>query len=269
MIPVLFIRYRNITLGTFIIAGLIFQLGGHTSMAVSSFLPTNISAWIAHRLAFTMGKLCARIAVCYVYYTGLSRIPNAFPKIEMRNRRPEDDFRSHMSSCIGALTIVGFLLRFTFQSIEIGSVVKGSLVFPDDPTMVLSMMSSACILLTTIGLGASLVTVIYRTRRDIPWFRLTWMTGYYVTLQVVPVFLLTLDIYDLARPLFSCRNEMAELVCDMGMTKGILMMLGGQTYEIACSWSQKRPKVLEKIELQVKEILEIRKQANQINGNTN
>ena len=129
--------------------------------------------------------------------------------------------------------------------------------------MPLSMTSSICILLTTVGLGASLVTVISRTRKDIPWFRLTWMTGYYVTLQIVPVFLLTDDIYDIARSLFSYRNERAELACNMGMTKGILMMLGGQTYEIAYSWSQKRPKTLEKIELQVKEILESRKQANQ------
>ena len=269
MIPALFFRYRNIALGIFIIAGLIFQLAGHTSMAVSSFLPTNIPAWITQRLAFGMGKLCARIAVCYVYYTGLCRIPNGFPNIKTRRVRPEDEFRSSMSSYVCGFTICGFLFRFIVQGIEIGSVVKGSLVFPEGPTMIYSIASSACILLATVGLGASVVTVVSRTRKDIPWFRLTWMTGYYVTLQIVPVFLFMQDIYDLAKCLFLYRNEMVELACDIGITKSILMMLGGQTYEIAYSWSQKRPKTLEMIELQVKEIFETRKQANQVNGNTN
>ena len=269
MIPALLFRYRNIPLGIFIIAGLIFQLAGHTSMALSSFRPTNIPAWSTQRLAFTMGKLCARIAVCYVYYTGLCRIPDGFPKIYTRNGRPEDEFRSSMSLYICGLTVCGFLACFIVRGFEIGLVLKGSLIIREGPIMMFTCMSSACIVLTTVGLGASVLTVISRTRKNIPWFRLTWMTGYYVTLQIVPVFLLTQDIYDIARCFFSYRNEMAELACDMGMTKSILIMLGGQTYEIAYSWSQKRPRALEKIELQVKKILEIRKQAKQVNGNTN
>ena len=129
MIPTLFFRYRNITLGIFIVAGLIFQLAGHTSMAVSSFLPTNIPAWITQRLSFSVGKLCSRIAVCYVYYTGLCRIPNGLPKIKYG--RQEDEFRYFFSAYICALSIFGFMLRFVVQGIEIGSVVSASLVLPN------------------------------------------------------------------------------------------------------------------------------------------
>ena len=268
MIPALFFRYRNVALGIFIVAGLVFQLAGHTCMTVSSFLPKNVPAWITQRLAFSIGKLCSRVAVYYVYYAALCRIPNAFPKVNSENRRPEHEIRSFMCSYICAVAICGHVLRFIVQGIEIGAVVKGSMLFPDAPMMatVLSIISSGFLLLTTTSLAACLVMVICRTRNDIPWFKMTWMMGYYVTLQIVPVFVLTQDIYDLVKCFFSHRNEMLELTCDMGMTKSILIMLGGQTYEIAYSWSQKRPKVLENIELQVKEILELR---HQVHGNNN
>jgi hypothetical protein len=111
------------------------------------------------------------------------------------------------------------------------------------------------ILISTLGLIAILIGVIHESEEEIPWYRLTWMSGYYFTLQLVPIFILTQDIYDLVKPLVSYRNEMVDLLCDMGMTKSIVMMLGSQSYEIAHSWCQERPEVISRIEARVKEII--------------
>ena len=86
------------------------------------------------------------------------------------------------------------------------------------------------------------------------------MLVYYVILQTVPFFILTQDIFDFVAALVSYRNEMVELLCDMGMTKMILVMLASQAYEIAQAWEEKRPKYIEKLEMRVKEIIALWKE---------
>ena len=267
MIPALFIHYRNIALGVFVVAGLLFQLTGHVSMTVSAFLPTAFPAWATQHFAFTAGKLATRIAVFYVYYSCFSRIPYAFVGISYPRIRNNDNCL--VLIMVPVIAGVGFTCRFIAQGFEIASLLKD--VERDANVDTLLQLAASSCLYTTILLYAFLLFVIIRSRKDIPWLRLTWMTGYYVTLQIIPIFLLTQDIFDLVRSIVPYHNEMVELLCDLGMTKSILLMLGGQSYEIAYSWSQKRLKALEKIELQVKEILEYRsaqpKRATERNGN--
>jgi uncharacterized ion transporter superfamily protein YfcC len=105
-----------------------------------------------------------------------------------------------------------------------------------------------------------LIHVILLSRTEVPWYRLTWMTGYYVTLQLVPFFIMSQDLYDLVKSFVSERNEMLEITFDMAITKSILMMLGSQSYEIASAWSRKPPKVLEKIMLRLKDMFSRRRQ---------
>lgn len=248
MIPALFIHYRNFALGIFIVSGLIFQLTGHVSMAISAFIPKNVPAWASQYIAFTIGKFATRIAVGYVYYKCVARIPNGF---KCKKTITESRVRNPLVFLIAAWSeLAGFVIRFVVQGFEIAAVITQKKWNGEK----LSLISSLLVLLPTILLYLFLANVVYRTRKEVPWFRLTWMTGYYASLLIVPIFLLVQDIFGVVTACVPYHIEMVKVLCDLGMTKSILMMLGGQSYEIAYSWSQKRPKMLEKIELQVKEI---------------
>jgi hypothetical protein len=141
---------------------------------------------------------------------------------------------------------VGSIIRFVGLGFEVSSLL-GNLNM-DKKIMVI--LPAALLLSASVLLAITLVYVILLSRKEVPWYRLTWMTGYYVTLQLIPFFIIAQDVYDLVKGVVSERSEMLELLLDMGMTKGILAMLGGQSYEIAYAWSQKHPKMLEKIVLQ-------------------
>jgi hypothetical protein len=250
MIPALFIHYRNFALGIFIVSALGFQLTGHVSTAISAFIPENVPAWATQYIAFTIGKFATRITVGYVYYTCVARISNGF---KCKKTIPGSRARNPLVFLIAAwLGLAGFVIRFVALGFEIAAVITQK----DWNGNKLSFISSLLILLPTILLYLFLADVVYRTRKEVPWFRLTWMTGYYASLLIVPIFLLVQDVFGVVTACVPCHVEMVKVLCDLCMTKGILMMLGGQSYEIAYSWSQKRPKMLERIELQVKEIFE-------------
>jgi hypothetical protein len=238
-IPTLFFQYRNFTLGILIVIALLFQLAGHTSMAVSAFLPENLPTWAVHYTTFALGKCAARVVVFYAYYTCFRRLGHS----------SQDSFRY---SIVPAMVTCGlsFLFRFLIIGFDVAFHLKG-LPMDSQPFVEPSVL----ILISSLGLIAGLIHVILETRMETPWYRLTWMTGYYTTLQIIPIFILTQDIYDVVKPFFSYRNEMVELLCDMGMTKSILILLGGQSYEIASAWCQERPNAIVMIEARIKELI--------------
>jgi hypothetical protein len=121
-----------------------------------------------------------------------------------------------------------FLYRFLLIGFDIAFHFKGWLI--DSQPFV---EPSVTILISSLGLISDLICIILETETEIPWYRLTWMTGYYTALQIIPIFILTQDIYDVMKPFFLSRNEMVELLCDMGMPKSILILIGGQSYEFA------------------------------------
>jgi hypothetical protein len=246
VIPVMFFQYRNITLGVLIIIAFIFQLTGHTSMAVSAFLPGNLPTWAVQHISFAVGKFAARFIVGYSYYTCFRRIA-ATPT--------QNAFHFRLVPVMVA-TAVSFIHRFLIIGFEIAYLFKGLKI---DPQYL--VIPTIIILISTLGLIAVLIDVVYESKEEIPWYRLAWMTGYYFTLQLVPIFILTQDIYDLVKPLVSYRIEMVDLLCDMGMTNLIVMMLGSQSYEIAHSWCQERPEAIARIEARIKEIIYRRRES--------
>jgi hypothetical protein len=240
--PALFLKYRNVTLGILVTGGLIFQFTGHTNMAFISFLPDDITLWILERVAFMSGKCIARAAVYYTYYTAFRRLSKYCPHTLILLA----------SSMI--LVGMGFGVRVIFLGFEIALIHYGysleSFVFA---------LPSGVALVSTFILLIDLIYVIRKSKSDIPWYRMNWMMGHYITLQIVPIVLLTQDGYDLAQSLTPYRNEMVELFCDMGMTKALLVMLGSQSYETAYAWSQKRPYSLAMIEDRIRNFLQQRK----------
>lgn len=240
---VLFIRHRNVALGMLVTVGLLFQLTGHVSVAVSSFTHNNFSAWATQRVAFTLGKITARVLVMYVYYTCFLRIMAKKKHILM------------LFPLMG-LAGAGFIIRSIGLGFEISSLIGNVTV---DRIMVI--LPAALLFSASALLAMMLIYVILRSRTEVPWYRPTWMTGYYVTLQLVPFFIMAQDLYDFSKGFVSERNEMLELTFDMGMTKSILAMLGGQSYEVALAWSQKPPKPLEKIVFQLNKIFGRRRQS--------
>jgi hypothetical protein len=237
-LPSLFFVYRNITLGILIVIALLFQLAGHTSMAVSSFLPHSLPAWTVHYITFAFSKFTARVVVFYTYYTCFRRLARS---------SSQDSFQYRLVPVM-VVAGVSFLHRFIMIGFDIAIHFNGSQM--DSQYLVIP---SVIILISTLGMIAVLICVIRETSMEIPWYRLTWMTGYYAVLQIIPISILTQDIYDLVRPFFASRNEMVELLCDMGMTKSILILLGGQSYEIASAWCQERPHSIAMIEARIKE----------------
>ena len=245
LIPLLY--KRNIALCILAIAGLVFQFVGHTGMAVSAQLPASIPPWIVQRLAFALGKLSARVVVMYAYYACFSRIS------DIKSSRRVYNF--HV--VIYGFWISAFIARFVGISLEIAALLTD---VSSAVSTIVSVASSGVLVATTLGFSMLLVWVITKSRKDVPWHQLTWMLVYYVILQTVPFFILTQDIFDFVAALVSYRNEMVELLCDMGMTKMILVMLASQAYEIAQAWEEKRPKYIEKLEMRVKEIIALWKE---------
>ena len=240
IIPLL--RNRNVILMSLLTAGLLLQLAGHTSVAVSGFLPENIPSWAVQLVVFALGKFIARAAVFYTYYVCVRRLIK------------KGNIRRCLASLLGAaiiLEVIGLAPKVVAISFEIFRMqsekfMESSWIF----AAIQSLAATVLILIFLVGLTV-------KTRKEIPWFQVSRMMGYYITLQILPVFLLTQNIYDMVRIFVPRRYEIVELLCDMGMTKTILIMVGGQCYEVAHAWSQSRPKALATIENLVRTIVDL------------
>ena len=254
-IPTLFFKYPNRALGTFVVLGTGFQLVGHVCMAVSSFQPTNQIPWALQLGAFQWGKCFARFAGFVAYYTCFNNLKHTGTSSEKKIWFKEQIFLTVISS------VAGFCFGFRFFClVDIMVDIWMKYKYGESGPLLFGRITlHACnflLLTTTLCLLALLVFVVCRTRKQTLWFRLTWMTGYYFTLLMIPVFFLIQDVYDVVRSFVSYRNEMLDLFGDMGMTKSILVLLAFQYYELAYAWSQRetRPKWLESIKLQVREV---------------
>jgi hypothetical protein len=236
----LFKRDANIRLGLLIIIGLVFQFIGHTCMGVSSSYPENMAAWGVQLVAFTLGKMMARATVVYAYYCCFKRI-NC-------NR---STVKYHLMICM--LWLFAYIGLLTGSCLAIASLSENTL-HPDQIKTTL-IASAACLVAITVGFSIHVAHVIVKSRKEVPWHKLTWMSGYYVVLQFIPILLLTQDIYELVMSVVSWRDETVELLCNMGMTKSILLLLGSQSYEVAYALSQKRPKHLVYIEQRIKQLI--------------
>lgn len=263
-IPALFFKYPNHGLGHLIVLGTLCQLVGHVCMAVSSFQPTNLAAWGVQLFAFMFGKTFARVAVFSTYHACFRRVAPAGECHNSKNVCTDDWFLGGLASITGLC--FGYRLFYDlWQFSNVWTYYGGTAQSPSMPAALsISLVSSDFVLLaTTLCLISRLVLVIIRTRQQTPWFRLTWMSGYYTVLIVIPVFLVIQDVYDIVRCFALYRNEMLELFGNMGMTKSVLMLLACQYYEIAYAWSQKRPEWLEKLERLVVEVQQVEREQGQ------
>jgi hypothetical protein len=215
----LFKRNGNTGLGVIIVAGIVFQFIAHTSMAVSSQLPESIPPWIVQRLAFALAKFAGRMTVVYTYRQFFLRITSIHAG------------RVYFLLSIGFIWLCGFLTRFAGISLEIAN--SFALVMAPEDVTTLMIVSSALLLSATLGFCALFIWVVVETRKQVPWYKFTWMLGYYISLHLATIILLIQDIYILVTPLASSRTEMVELALDMGMTKVLLILLGVFAYEVA------------------------------------
>ena len=248
-IPALFFKYPNAPLGTLIVLGTLSQLVGHVCMAVSSFQPTNLAPWGVQLFAFGLGKVFARFAALHTYHDCFRRVTRIDSGQNSKKVRTDDWFLCGLGSIAGLCFGYGLFYDLWLFS-NIWNYYDGMVESPAMP-MALSIVLTASnflILATTLCLIIRLVLIVVRTRKQTPWFRLTWMSGYYSILLTIPVFLVLQDVYEIVRCFVSYRNEMLDLFGNMGMTKSILMLLACQYYELAYAWSQKRPLWLESLE---------------------
>jgi hypothetical protein len=123
---------------------------------------------------------------------------------------------------------------------------------PSDPDVgilknwyVTGIFAAAVVVCFCLFMAVVLVDLVRQTREAVPWFRLSWMSGYYIGLMTVALFLLSQGIFLLVKAIvLDYHNEMVDLLFDMGMTKAILMFLSIQTYEMAKAWNENPPKEL-------------------------
>jgi hypothetical protein len=249
--PPLLKRKRNVGLGAIIATGIILQLIGHTSMAVSSRLPDNFAAWTMHRLTFEFGKIFARGAVWHTYHSLFQRI-NA----------THTDKCSLFSVCIiWCLIFLGGRVGIIGYEIEEYTVLSES---PDIMTTNWMIALSALNFLVNLCFCVHLIWIIVQTRKEsetraaVPWHQCSWMLGYYTMLQIVPILILVQDIYGLVRALTTSRTEMVEMACEMSMTKMIFLVVGPGAYEVSVALSETGPKRLEDYKKQIYDFIEQR-----------
>lgn len=216
---------------------MLFQLTGHISMSVSSFQPDNIPAWKSHLVSFTLGKIATRLAVYYVYYTTFRRITTVSSQKD-KHRNWHHILLNYSAQLFGVASILNL--------VYLGKIIAfpaGQLQSP------LPLISSIIILIATVNFIRLLGDIICETKPDIPWYKLTWMSGYYWSIQLVP---LLLSVQDIAAVVIAAKGgrteELVVFGTNLGMTKSILMLLGGQTYEMAVAFSQERPGFMKKLE---------------------
>ena len=236
-IPICFKNYKNYTLGTFLTLAMLFQLTGHISMSVSSFQPHNISAWKSHLISFTLGKIATRLTVYYVYYTAFRRM-TAVSNQKDNHRNWHHILLNYSAQLFGVASILDL--------VYLGKTLASPVGQPQSP---LPLISSILILIATVNLILLLGDIIYETKSDIPWYKLTWMSGHYWALQLVP---LLLSVQDIAAVVIAAKGgrtvELVVFGTNLGITKSVLILLGGQTYEMAVTLSKERPGFIKKLE---------------------
>jgi hypothetical protein len=256
-IPAMFFKYKNCPLGTLIVMGTLSQLVGHVCMGVSSFQPTNIAPWGVQLFAFQLGKAFARFAALDTYHKCFIRVRQTESSGNSKTACTDDWFLEGLASIAGLC----FGYRYFYdicQLINMWDYSPGQSTSMPPAFHIMLISLDFLLLTTTLCLLLRLVFIVVRTRKQTPWFRLTWMTGYYSILLIIPGILVIQDVYGIVRCFVSYRNEMLELFGDMGMTKSVLMLLSFQYYELTYAWSQERPKFMEKIELQVMRAFKIK-----------
>ena len=209
------------------------QLMGHISMSVSSFMPENMTAWRIQLVTFTLGKMVTRGAVYYTYYTAFRRMATTQSQ---QDKPPQWHTRLFYPMFLYGVAFILDIISMVFQLISPRSTP-------------LPLVSSILLLISSVTLNGQLDAVVMSTKKDIPWCKINWMMGYYWTLRIIPAFLY---IQDISAVVVAAQGgwagEAVVLGTNLGMTKSILMLLSSQTYEMALSWSQERPKWVQKIE---------------------
>jgi hypothetical protein len=229
-------------------------------MAVSSFQPTNLASWGVQLFAFQFGKAFARFAAFDTYHKCFIRVTKTDSSGNSKRACTDDWFLGGLASIAGLC----FGFRYFYDICQLINMwnysdgLVGESISMPNVFNILLMSFSFLLLLTTLCLVLRLVFVAVRTRKQTPWFQLTWMTGYYsLLLYIIPAIFVIQDVYDIVRCFVPYRNEMLELWGDMGMTKSVLVFLCMQYYELAYAWSQRRPKFMETIELGVMKVFRI------------
>jgi len=238
------IKYRNVGLGILLLLGVLFQLTGHVSVTISAYKPTSVLAWIVQFLAFGMGRDFSRLAVCRVYGNMINKLaPRIAVEVQLK-------CRDEKKPCTGGWLAVA-PVSFSIPVIWLWADRIVKVVHPGHADIIKGGQSGTVVMIgvfpmfTTVIVISYLIATIWTTRKTLPWFRLTWRSGYFATMIIVPAFLLAQDIFILIKQINKdYHNEMTDLAFDMGITKAVLMLLGCQTYETADAWNENPPKEL-------------------------
>ena len=244
-IPCLFKnKYRNIGLGFLLLFGVIFQVTGHVSVTISAYKPTSIPAWIVQFLAFGMGRAFSRLAACNVYGKMVNKLARRIAvKAQLKDGEEKEPCTGRWLAVVPVYSSIWAIWLWADRIVKV--------VHPGHPDIIKDGQSGAVLIIGVFPIVATailisfLIATIWTTRKTLPWFRLTWRSGYFVTLMITPAFLLAQDIFILIKQINKdYHNEMMDLVFDMGITKVVLMLLGCQTYEMANAWNENPPKGL-------------------------
>jgi len=209
------------------------QLMGHISMSVSSFMPENMTAWRIQFVAFTLGKMMTRVAVYYTYYSSFRRMATTQSQ---QDKPPQWQTKLFHPMFLCGVAFILDIISMVFQ-------------LSSPRSTPLPLVSSILLLISSVTLNGQLDAVVVSTKKDIPWHKINWMMGYYWTLRIIPAFLYVQDISAVVVVANGgWASEAVVLGTNLGMTKSILMLLSSQTYEMALSWSQERPKWFQKLE---------------------
>jgi len=244
-IPSLFkAKYRNIGLGFLLLVSVLFQVMGHVSMIISAYKPTSIPAWIVQFLAFGMGRAFSRLAACRVYGKMVNKLaPGIAVKAQLKDREEKEPCTGAWLAILPVSSSIWVVWLWADRIVKV--VHRGHAGIIKDGQSGAVMIMGVFPMVTTVIVISFLIATIWTTRTTLPWFRLTWRSGYFSTLMITPAFLLAQDIFILIKQINTdYHNEMMDLVFDMGITKVVLTLLGCQTYEMANAWNENPPKGL-------------------------
>jgi hypothetical protein len=201
-------------------------------MAISSWFPENMIWWILQRILFTFGRCMIRSAVLYTYFSLVHRVK------EIRNGKATGIFYlSVVHLSIAMLYHIGYIIVYIVD--EVNKVVVHTAH---------SITIFAVFLLATCELSIFLVFCVMETKQVVPWFKLDWTLGYYITLMVIPIFLFTQDVFVLIADIMEYKNELVQCCLDFGMSKMIILVLGSQYWQVVEKWKEERPPISSLIE---------------------
>ena len=217
-----FVKYGNVGLGTLVTLGLVFQFAGHVGMAISAHRPDNILAWAIQLLSFYCGRVFSSLAIAHSFG---SLVDRHYPYPMLSRPTPETG-RQSQKRVVQGNTFIFFasaiILLTPFQVLLLldrivlvtdpSNTSVGILASPYIDGIFTAVIAVAfCLFMTLV-----LVLLVRQTREDVPWFRLSWMSGYYIGLMIVPIFLLSQGVFLLVKAIvLDYHNEMVEVVFDM------------------------------------------------------